>query len=219
MPGGKFTSIQASELSADAWDAWKDGYLDRLAELKAVNAHRYEIWVIWTERSGKLKLDGLHMMLADLVIDGTEVLRAADDRREDLLLRAQRGMESFQRNYHYDRDNLSLEKPPSDEARTAFAEAARSLAELATYVEQVTKAEHPPDSYVATMQERRQKLAAAWLHMAEGMPIRGQEPLQNAVEATNGWFDAALEDRAKLPDARRAMDAALDALKKTLDGQ
>lgn len=213
----KFTSIQAGQLSVDAWDGWKDGFLDRLDELQAANADRHEIWVIWTERSGKLKLEGLHITLKELVADGSKILAAADGKRDDLLARARRGMEAFQRNYHYDRDNLSLEKPASNEARAAFAEASTSLAELATYVDQVMKAETPPESYAATMQERRLKLAAVWVRIAQEAPIRGQEPVQNAVSAVNAWFDAALDDRAKLADARRAMDAALAALEAALN--
>lgn len=201
----QFTGIQAGTLSAAAWETWKKRTLDQLEELKALNTHRFEIWAIWVERAGKLKLEGLHLQLADLIADGSKILALPEAERAEPLAEAKKAMDLFLKSAHADRLALGLEKPPSPEAREAFSKVDARIAETKKRVDAGDRSA-----------EELLDLAPAWLVIAEGMPVLGQEPVQQAAHATAAWIEAAAGGKGE-PEARRAMDAALGALRKIFE--
>lgn len=221
----QFTAIQKGGLSPASWDTWKNDFLDRLDELKAVNGQRFETWIIWTERSAKLKLEGLTSMLTYLVADGSHILDTAPSRRQPLLEKALGAMRRFLKDYHDDRDALGLEKGPSPKALQSFKRVRKSIEDLLTYADRVLATEKPPDSFAGTIEKHRRALVGGWLDIAHGMPKRGQEPVHATARAAGAWVDEALAFSAskrdaaakkKLAAARRTLEKALQNLGKAI---
>lgn len=203
----QFTGIQAGTLSAAAWEAWKKRTLDQLDELQALNTHRFEIWAVWVERAGKLKLEGLHLQLADLIADGSKILALPEAEREVPLAEAKKAMDLFLKSVHIDRLSLGLEKPPSPEARELLA---RAEGLIGGAIKQIDAGDRTKVADLGL------ELAASWLSMAEGMPVLGQEPVQEAARATGAWIEAVAANQ-KEPEARKAMEAALSGLRKLFE--
>jgi hypothetical protein len=211
---GKFGAIQSGALAPAEWDAWKEGFLDRLDELRAINAARFEVWAVWTERSAKLNLKFLHEMLMDLVAQGSKILETPPSERAGPLAESKRDMDVFVKNLSNLRDMLQLEKPPGPEVR----EALDHLDALLAQAEQA-----PADRREAALRDLRPKLASLFLNVGQGMPVRGQEPVQAAAAAAADWVEAAAASarapqdpaaQARLADARRAWDTARAALRR-----
>lgn len=123
----EFTSITSGATDASTWEAWKDGFLDRVDALKAANALRFEIWAVFIERNGKQRLTGLIDLIYDLVSLGTKALAAAGDAREKILVDAKDALDDFKRNHFDALNSLGLAETPDAAALAPLLEEAQKL--------------------------------------------------------------------------------------------
>lgn len=123
----QFTSITSGAVDASKWDAWKNTYLDRVQALKDANDLRFEIWAVFLERNGKLRLNGLIALLYDLVGLGSKALASAGDAREKHLVDAKEALDDFKRDYFESINFLGLAEIPDAEALKPLFDEADAL--------------------------------------------------------------------------------------------
>lgn len=120
---------QRARPDADAWRAFKNGYLDRILKLKDANEARFTLFKYFRERKGKFNLEDLYSELEEMA-DLCEAGLRDEKKLEEIAQRMQHFEASVEDKYEeldLDRPDPELLKPLLDELEAVAKEVVSGL--------------------------------------------------------------------------------------------
>lgn len=190
----EFESARRPEgFDAAAWKKRTDELLEKIDVVQARNRGRYDLWAVWVERQGKLRIEGLCETLKRM----TEETTAHLEGEEAALQRAQGRMESFSSRLEEAREVLGVDAPIRP------AEVRRLLSEyepLVRRVEEIAAAGKAPGDWAeerARLQRSAQKIL---LEMIQHLPKRGHLRVRELSARWRELLETGSKEPFSLPE-------------------